>query len=170
MRCGIRSCRPWPARTSDPGLDLTSVLVKDGRLGDASERVADAARHCLIHTFDRHQVIERCPLHLCQTTEVFGDVVGNVGVESLHAAQESQALRGDFLGEVVVVAGATIPDTGSNCEPGSYTIEDGDNARSKVANKFDVTVEALDAANVGTNGYSAFYPGLKIVIPAKADC
>jgi LysM repeat protein len=72
--------------------------------------------------------------------------------------------------DVVVVAGATIPDTGSNCEPGSYTIEDGDNARSKVANKFDVTVEALDAANVGTNGYSAFYPGLKIVIPAKADC
>ncbi len=72
--------------------------------------------------------------------------------------------------EVVVVAGETIPDTGSNCEPGSYTIEDGDNARSKVANKFDVTVDALDAANAGTNGYSAFYPGLKIVIPAKANC
>ena len=66
--------------------------------------------------------------------------------------------------------GETIPDTGSNCAPGSYTIEDGDNARSKVANKFDVTVEALDAANAGTSGYSAFYPGLKIVIPAKADC
>lgn len=66
--------------------------------------------------------------------------------------------------------GDTIPDTGSNCEPGSYTIEEGDNARSKVADKFDVTVEALDAANAGTSGYSAFYPGLKIVIPAKADC
>ncbi len=66
--------------------------------------------------------------------------------------------------------GETIPASGSNCEPGSYTIEDGDNARSKVANKFDVTVEALDAANSGTSGYSAFYPGLKIVIPAKTDC
>ncbi len=66
--------------------------------------------------------------------------------------------------------GETIPDAGSNCAPGSYTIEAGDTARSKVANKFDVTVEALDAANAGTSGYSAFYPGLKIVIPAKADC
>ncbi len=66
--------------------------------------------------------------------------------------------------------GDTIPDTGSNCEPGSYTIEEADNARTKVAAKFDVTVEALDAANAGTAGYSAFYPGLKIVIPAKADC
>ena len=35
----------------------------------------------------------------------------------------------------------------------------------KVAEKFDVTVEALDAANANTNGYSSFYPGLKIVIP-----
>ena len=67
-------------------------------------------------------------------------------------------------------AGETIPASGSNCEPSSYTIEDGDNARSKVANKFDVTVEALDAANSGTSGYSAFFPGLKIVIPAKSDC
>ena len=39
-----------------------------------------------------------------------------------------------------------------------------------MAEKFDVTVDALDAANAGTPGYSAFYPGLEIVIPAKADC
>ena len=32
------------------------------------------------------------------------------------------------------------------------------------------TVEALDAANAGTDGYSSFYPGLVIVIPAKTDC
>ena len=66
--------------------------------------------------------------------------------------------------------GETIPDSGSNCPAGSYTIEASDTARTKVASKFDVTVEALDAANAGTSGYSAFYPGLKIVIPAKADC
>jgi LysM repeat protein len=53
---------------------------------------------------------------------------------------------------------------------GSYTIEEGDTARINVAVKFDVTVEALDAANAGTSGYGGFYPGLKIVIPAKADC
>ena len=48
---------------------------------------------------------------------------------------------------------------------GTYTIEAGDTTRLKVAEKFDVTVEALDAANAGTAGYGGFYPGLKIVIP-----
>lgn len=65
---------------------------------------------------------------------------------------------------------ATIPDAGDNCAPGKYTIKDTDTSRSKVAKAFDVTVEALDAANAGTSGYGAFYPGLEIVIPAKADC
>jgi LysM repeat protein len=66
--------------------------------------------------------------------------------------------------------GEAIPDVGGNCEAGSYTIEAGDTSRFKVAEKFDVTVEAMDAANVSTNGYDAFYPGLDIVIPAKDDC
>ncbi|NND76246.1 MAG: LysM peptidoglycan-binding domain-containing protein [Ilumatobacter sp.] len=66
--------------------------------------------------------------------------------------------------------GDTIPEAGSNCEAGSYTIEAGDTSRVKVANKFDVTVDAMDAANAGTDGYNSFYPGLQIVIPAKADC
>lgn len=66
--------------------------------------------------------------------------------------------------------GQAIPEVGGNCEAGSYTIEEGDTSRFKVANKFDVTVEAMDAANASTNGYSAFYPGLEIVIPAKDDC
>lgn len=53
-------------------------------------------------------------------------------------------------------------DTG---DPGEYTIEEGDTTRLKVAEKFNVTVEALDAANANTIGYESFYPGLKIVIP-----
>ncbi len=65
---------------------------------------------------------------------------------------------------------ATIPDAGDNCAPGSYTIEEGDTTRTAVAEKFDVTVDALDSANAGTPGYNAFYPGLEIVIPAKDDC
>jgi LysM repeat protein len=64
----------------------------------------------------------------------------------------------------------TIPDAGDNCAPGTYTILDTDTTRGGVADKFDVTVQALDAANANTPGYSAFYPGLEIVIPAKADC
>jgi LysM repeat protein len=64
----------------------------------------------------------------------------------------------------------TIPDAGDNCAEGTYTIAETDTSRTKVAENFDVTVEALDAANVNTPGYSAFYPGLEIVIPAKSDC
>jgi LysM repeat protein len=61
---------------------------------------------------------------------------------------------------------ATIPDAGDNCDQGTYTIVAND-VPSKVANKFDVTVEALAAANSGTPGYGSFYVGLEIVIPAK---
>jgi LysM repeat protein len=66
--------------------------------------------------------------------------------------------------------GEAIPEAGGNCEAGRYTIEAGDTSRFRVAEKFDVTVEAMDAANANTNGYDAFYPGLDIVIPAKDDC
>ena len=66
--------------------------------------------------------------------------------------------------------GDTIPDAGENCTAGKYTITADDTTRIGVADKFDVTVDALDAANAGTAGYAAFYPGLEIVIPAKADC
>ena len=65
---------------------------------------------------------------------------------------------------------ATIPDAGDNCGEGSYTITEDDTTRIGVAEKFDVTVEELDAANADTPGYSAFFPGLEIVIPAKDDC
>jgi LysM repeat protein len=64
---------------------------------------------------------------------------------------------------------ATIPDAGDNCDQGTYTIAEGD-LPGRVASKFDVTVDALNAANVNTSGYSAFYVGLEIVIPAKSDC
>jgi LysM repeat protein len=82
------------------------------------------------------------------------------------AATESS----DSVAETETAAPAeTIPDAGDNCAPGTYTIVEGDYL-GKVAGKFDVTVEALNAANVNTSGYSAFFVGLEIVIPAKADC
>jgi LysM repeat protein len=71
-------------------------------------------------------------------------------------------------GDTTAPAG-TIPDAGDNCAPGSYTIADGD-YEGKVATKFDVTVDALRAANASTTNYSSFYPGLVIVIPAKTSC
>jgi lipoprotein NlpD len=63
----------------------------------------------------------------------------------------------------------TIPDAGDNCDQGDYTIAEGD-YEGKVATNFDVTVEALRSANASTPNYSSFYPGLVIVIPAKAAC
>ncbi len=63
-------------------------------------------------------------------------------------------------------APVTTVDT---CSQGKYVIEATDTSRQRVADKFDVSVAALDAANAGTPGYSAFYPGLEIVIPGK-DC
>ena len=71
--------------------------------------------------------------------------------------------------------GTDAPDEGTtatalpdNCIAGSYTIEEGDYP-GLVAQKFDVTVDQLAAANANTAGYGSFYIGLEIVIPA-ADC
>jgi hypothetical protein len=61
----------------------------------------------------------------------------------------------------------TPPDP---CAQGTYTITEDDTSRLKVANKVGTTVEALDAANADTPGYSAFYPGLVIKLPTKAGC
>ncbi len=64
----------------------------------------------------------------------------------------------------------TVATSGDECAARAYTIEPSDTSRLAVANKFDVTVDALDAANAATDGYNAFYPGLQIVIPASSDC
>jgi LysM domain len=64
----------------------------------------------------------------------------------------------------------TIAGGQSTCAPGEYTIVAEDTSRLKVAKKLDTTVEALDAANANTKGYSGFYPGLVIKTPPKADC
>jgi LysM repeat protein len=67
------------------------------------------------------------------------------------------------------VPASTIPDAGDNCAPGEHIVEAGDIPIS-VAKKYDVTLEALAAANASNPAYSQFIPGQKIVIPAKADC
>ena len=58
---------------------------------------------------------------------------------------------------------------GGPCDPGTYTLEEGD-FPGGVAEKFDVSVEALSEANAATEGYDAFYVGLDIVIPPPSDC
>ncbi len=102
-----------------------------------------------------------------------GDVIlippGGKSVDAVAAAStdtSADASTGDTSG---AAPADTIPDAGDNCAPGKYTIVDGDYL-GKVAGKFDVTVDALNAANVNTAGYASFYVGLEIVIPAKSDC
>ncbi|MEO7369463.1 MAG: LysM domain-containing protein, partial [Ilumatobacteraceae bacterium] len=63
----------------------------------------------------------------------------------------------------------TIAGGQSTCASGEYTIVAGDYL-GKVAKKLNTTVDALNTANASTAGYSAFYPGLKIKTPPKANC
>lgn len=95
-----------------------------------------------------------------------GAVVPNQGGGAATADDGVESVTG---GEAEQAAGDTIPEAGDNCQAGSYTIEAGD-LPIRVADKFDVTVDALNAANAATNGYGSFYVGLVIVIPAKDDC
>jgi LysM repeat protein len=64
---------------------------------------------------------------------------------------------------------STIPDAGDNCGAGEHTVEAGD-IPITVAQKYDVTLDALNAANANNPAYSQFIPGQIIIIPGKADC
>ncbi|MEM9514541.1 MAG: LysM peptidoglycan-binding domain-containing protein [Actinomycetota bacterium] len=87
------------------------------------------------------------------------------GTDATVTGDDTDAAGGDETAEPV----ETIPDAGDNCGEGTYTIAAGD-IPIRVAENFDVTVDALNAANANTDGYGAFFAGLEIVIPAKADC
>lgn len=59
----------------------------------------------------------------------------------------------------------TAPSTSGDCATSQYTITAEDTSRIKVASRFDITYQELDAANVNTPGYSSFVVGTVIVIP-----
>ena len=61
--------------------------------------------------------------------------------------------------------GATVPPV-VQAMCGTYTLASGD-FPGGVAQKFKVTVKALDAANTDTNGYGGFIVGTKINIPCQ---
>ncbi len=84
-----------------------------------------------------------------------------------------------FVGlKIKIPVGATIPvegtGTGETLPPveielcGEYTLASGDFPKV-VADKFKVTVKALDAANEDTNGYGGFIVGTKINIPCAQE-
>jgi LysM repeat protein len=76
--------------------------------------------------------------------------------------EDPATVTGDEVGEA-------IPDPGSNCEAGSHTVVEGD-IPLKLVEQYDVTLEALNAANASNPAYGRFIPGDKIIIPAKDDC
>ena len=83
-----------------------------------------------------------------------------------------------FPGDVITIpAGAivpypttttipTAPPTTEPCVREKYTVQSGDSP-SRVANKFDVTLQELGAANTKTQGYRSFVVGIEINIPCK---
>lgn len=57
----------------------------------------------------------------------------------------------------------TLPPSGE-CTEGRYTLVSGD-IPIRVANRFDITLDQLNAANANTPGYTSFIVGTEIVIP-----
>lgn len=57
---------------------------------------------------------------------------------------------------------STAVNDGAGC--GTYTVKDGDYP-TQVAEQLNTTVDKLNAANEGTDGYSSFYVGLEINVP-----
>ena len=97
-----------------------------------------------------------------------------VGVYALrHDGGRAALSPGDFEGGApattiaCVMSTSTVPPlptVSTVSGPGIYEVKDGDTP-AIVAQKFAVTVEELDAANAGLDGYDAFYVGLAITIP-----
>ena len=89
-----------------------------------------------------------------------------VGASSLFVVQEQQLALLLRLGEIV---DTDDPDTALSALDAGRRVAS-TNPAVTWTEAIDVTVEALRAANASTPNYSSFYPGLVIVIPAKADC
>ena len=65
--------------------------------------------------------------------------------------------------------GDAIPEAGDNCAEGEHTVVAGDFPLA-LTRKYDVTLEALQAANAANPAFQQFIEGQTIIIPAKADC
>lgn len=65
-------------------------------------------------------------------------------------------------------AGSTEEASGDRCSP-TYVVEDGD-APLVITRKFDITLDALNAANTATPDWPNLYTGRTINLPPPADC
>jgi LysM repeat protein len=92
-------------------------------------------------------------------TIVPGDVISVVAGASATAAAPAAS------GDQQVATGTDAPQ--ANC-PTTYTITASDTTRIKVASRFGITYQEMDAANAGTPGYDNFLIGTVINIPCPS--
>ncbi|MEQ1700256.1 MAG: hypothetical protein ABMA25_09100 [Ilumatobacteraceae bacterium] len=99
---------------------------------------------------------------------------GEVGYRYFRTCEPTPAPTGTTTGDsstdvsVPTIGATTTMLVTDGCLPGQYVIQETDTYRLKVAQKFDLTVEEMDAANTENLGYPAFYPGLVITIPCPS--
>ena len=97
----------------------------------------------------------------------------NAPDEEEEAADEDEVETGDTTedGAIIEAVPEDVIDDASEdrCVPGRYTLEAGD-FPGAVATKFDVTVDAMAAANRSTPNYANFIVGSEIIIPPADDC
>ncbi len=91
--------------------------------------------------------------------------VQTIGSTNYHTIPPTQSTLAPATSSTL--AGSTPPPGSVTTEITEYTIKANDVPFS-VANRFGITVDELALANADTQGYGAFYVGLKIKIPAGA--
>lgn len=120
-----------------------------------------------------------CDTHLLQAGDVIDIPPGALDVNAIEDEPDEEDDETSSDGDATETTeeesstdGASA-GSGGKCPDGTdqatYEIEEGDTTRVAVANKLDVTVDQLDAANANTSGYSGFYPGLEILVPCRAE-
>jgi LysM repeat protein len=91
----------------------------------------------------------------------------NLDTTNYHTLPPTQSTAPPVTLVPVTNPGDTTPPGGTTAGETTYKIQKGD-VEFTVANKYGITLDALRLANADTPGYSAFYPGLVIKIPAGA--
>ena len=97
------------------------------------------------------------------------------GIERTRGGLEDQAAKSETI---TIPAGgivpypttstiATAPPTTEPCIRETYTIAVGDSP-SRVAKRFEVTLQQLGAVNLHTSGYKNFVVGVEINIPCRS--
>jgi hypothetical protein len=120
------------------------------------------------------------PVNVAKKYGITLEALNNANLDTAGYAAFYVGLKIKIPAGAIVPGTATVPTTtvgattesstattlapSSGCTVGSHTIVEGD-LPSTVAKQYDVTLDALNAANANTQGYQNFIVGVKIIIP-----